>query len=82
MPEKSASLTFEGQVVQCLPSAKFVVELVDNKHLVHCTLSGRMRKNYIRLVRGDQVKVEITPYDLSKGRITWRESAVRLNRKN
>ena len=73
MPNKSAVLEFEGKVVKCLPGTRFIVELNDNKHQVHCMISGRMRKNYIRLVRGDSVTVEMTPYDLSKGRITYRK---------
>ena len=73
MPNKSAVLEFEGRVVECLPGTRFVVELNENKHRVHCIISGRMRKNYIRLVRGDNVIVEMTPYDLGKGRIIYRK---------
>ena len=73
MPNKSAVLEFEGKVVKCLPGTRFIVELNDNKHQVQCMLSGRMRKHYIRLVRGDNVIVEMTPYDLSKGRIIYRK---------
>lgn len=73
MPNKSAVLEFEGRVVQCLPGTRFVVELNENKHQVHCIISGRMRKNYIRLVMGDNVVVEMTPYDLTKGRIIYRK---------
>ena len=73
MPSKSAVLEFQGRVVKCLPGTRFVVELDDNKHQVHCVISGRMRRNYIRLVRGDNVIVEMTPYDLTKGRIIYRK---------
>ena len=72
---KQDSLEFAGRVVSCLPGARFVVELADNNHQITCTLSGKMRKNYIRLVRGDQVKVLMTPYDLEKGRIIFRQSS-------
>ncbi|MEM6997456.1 MAG: translation initiation factor IF-1 [Patescibacteria group bacterium] len=64
-------LEFEGTVIECLPGTQFIIEL-ENGHQIRCTLSGRMRKNYIRLVPGDRVKVEMTPYDLTKGRITYR----------
>ena len=73
MPKKDAGLEFEGRVVQCLPGTRFVVELNDNQHQVHCMISGRMRRRYIRLVMGDKVVVEMTPYDLSKGRIIYRK---------
>ena len=61
----------EGQVQEALPSATFKVEL-ENGHLVLAHLSGRMRMNYIRVLPGDRVLVELTPYDLTKGRITKR----------
>ena len=73
MPKKDAVLEFEGVVIECLPGTLFVVELNDNKHRVHCMISGRMRRRYIRLVKGDRVLVEMTPYDLSKGRIIYRK---------
>lgn len=73
MPKSDAVLEFEGQIVRCLPGTRFVVELNDNQHQVHCVIAGRMRRRYIRLVRGDRVVVEVTPYDLSKGRITYRK---------
>ncbi len=60
-----------GTIIECLPGTKFIVEL-ENGHQIRCTLSGRMRRYYIRLVPGDSVKVEMTPYDLTKGRITYR----------
>lgn len=73
MSNESAVLEFEGKVVKCLPGTRFVVELNENKHQVHCIISGRMRKHYIRLVMGDNVVVEMTPYDLTKGRIVYRK---------
>ena len=62
-----------GVVVEALPGTQFIVEL-ENGHRIIAHLSGRMRKHYIRLVPGDKVKVELTPYDLTKGRITYRKS--------
>ena len=61
----------EGTVVDTLPNTMFRVEL-DNGHLVTAHISGRMRKNYIRILTGDRVTVQLTPYDLTKGRITYR----------
>ena len=60
-----------GVVVETLPSAKFRVEL-ENGHTIIAHVSGKMRKHYIRLVPGDEVEVEMTPYDLTKGRISFR----------
>lgn len=71
MSNNKEILEFEGTVVECLPGTQFIIEL-ENGHQIRCTLSGKMRKNYIRLVPGDRVKVEMTPYDLTKGRITYR----------
>ena len=62
-----------GTVVEALPGTQFRVEL-ENGHIIIAHVAGRMRKNYIRLVPGDRVKVELTPYDLTKGRITYREN--------
>ncbi len=64
-------LEVEGTVKELLPSTQFMVEL-DNGHQVLAYLSGRMRKYYIRILLGDRVRVEMTPYDLSRGRITYR----------
>ncbi len=64
-------IEMEGKVLETLPNTMFRVEL-DNGHVVTAHISGRMRKNYIRILTGDRVKVEMTPYDLSKGRITYR----------
>lgn len=68
---KADILEMEGKVVETLPNTLFKVEL-ENGHIITAHISGRMRKHYIRILTGDQVKVEMTPYDLSKGRITYR----------
>lgn len=68
---KSDQITMEGEVVETLPNATFRVEL-ENGHTITAHISGRMRKHYIRILTGDRVTVEMTPYDLSKGRITYR----------
>jgi translation initiation factor IF-1 len=62
----------EGEVIDTLPNTTFRVKL-ENGHVVTAHISGKMRKNYIRILTGDKVRVELTPYDLSKGRITYRE---------
>lgn len=69
---KEESIEFSGVVVETLPNTMFRVEL-ENGHIINAHISGRMRKNYIRILTGDKVKVEMTPYDLSKGRIVFRE---------
>ncbi len=61
-----------GTVVEKLPNAMFQVEL-ENGHKVLAHISGKLRKNFIRILPGDQVKLEMSPYDLTKGRITWRD---------
>ncbi len=65
------TVVLEGKVVDTLPNAMFRVEL-ENGHTVLAYLSGKMRKYYIRVLLGDRVKVEMSPYDLTKGRITYR----------
>jgi translation initiation factor IF-1 len=65
------TITLEGKIVDTLPNAMFRVEL-ENGHTVLAYLSGKMRKYYIRLLLGDRVKVEMSPYDLTRGRITYR----------
>ncbi len=69
---KQDVIEMQGVVNEVLPNTMFRVEL-ENGHIVTAHISGRMRKHYIRILRGDQVTVEMTPYDLSKGRITYRE---------
>ena len=68
---KEEQIEMDGTVVDTLPNTTFRVEL-ENGHVVTAHISGKMRKNYIRILTGDLVKVELTPYDLSKGRITFR----------
>lgn len=68
---KEDVIEFEGTVVEALPNAMFVVEL-PNKHRILAHISGKLRMNYIRILPGDKVTVEMSPYDLTKGRITWR----------
>ena len=64
-------IKMQGKVVEALPNTQFLVEL-ENGHRVLCHISGKMRKHFIRLVPNDMVEVEMTPYDLTKGRITYR----------
>ena len=71
MTESKEVIKIVGVVVEILPSAKFRVEL-ENGHTIIAHVSGKMRKNYIKLVPGDRVEVEMTPYDLTKGRISFR----------
>ena len=68
---KEEHIEFEGTVIDTLPNTTFRVEL-ENGHVVTAHISGKMRKNYIRILTGDTVTVQLTPYDLSKGRITYR----------
>jgi translation initiation factor IF-1 len=69
---KEDHIEMAGTVIDTLPNTMFRVEL-ENGHIVMAHISGRMRKNYIRILTGDKVRVELTPYDLSKGRITFRD---------
>lgn len=68
---KEDQIEMEGAVIDALPNTMFRVEL-ENGHIVLAHISGKMRKNYIRILKGDKVTVEMTPYDLTKGRITFR----------
>ena len=68
---KEESIEMQGTILETLPNTKFRVQL-DNGHIVMAHISGKMRKNYIRILTGDKVTVQITPYDLTKGRITFR----------
>ena len=70
--EKEEALEVDGQVMQALANTQFRVQ-IDGGHIVTAHVAGRMRKNFIRIVPGDKVKVELSPYDLTKGRITFRE---------
>lgn len=69
---KEDHIEMAGTVMDTLPNTMFRVEL-ENGHIVTAHISGRMRKNYIRILTGDKVKVELTPYDLTKGRIIFRD---------
>ena len=71
MPKKEEKIEVEGTVTEALKSTQFRVEL-DNGHKVLAYLSGKMRKYYIRILLGDRVRVELSPYDLTRGRITYR----------
>lgn len=68
---KEDVLEVEGTILEALPNAQFKVEL-SNGHQILAHISGKLRMNYIRILPGDKVTVEMSPYDLSKGRITWR----------
>ncbi len=68
---KQGVIEFEGTIKESLPNAMFRVEL-DNGHKVLAHISGKIRKNFIKILPGDRVKVELTPYDLTRGRITYR----------
>jgi translation initiation factor IF-1 len=66
------TIELDGKVVEILPGGKFKVEL-ENKHIVEAHVSGKIRMNYIKILPGDTVKVELSPYDLTRGRITYRK---------
>ncbi|MBE7014271.1 MAG: translation initiation factor IF-1 [Ruminococcaceae bacterium] len=68
---KDDVLELEGTVIDALPNAMFMVEL-ENGHKILSHISGKLRMNYIKILPGDKVTVEVSPYDLTKGRITWR----------
>ena len=68
---KEESIEMQGTILETLPNTMFRAQL-DNGHIVMAHISGKMRKNYIRILTGDKVTVQITPYDLTKGRITFR----------
>lgn len=68
---KEEGIEMEGTIVETLPNTLFRVEL-ENGHVITAHISGKMRKNYIRILTGDKVTVQLTPYDLTKGRITFR----------
>ena len=71
MAKKEEKITLEGAVIEALPGTQFRVEL-DNGHEVLAYLSGKMRKYYIRILLGDRVRVEVSPYDLTRARIVYR----------
>jgi translation initiation factor IF-1 len=76
---KEDQIIMEGTVTETLPNTLFRVRL-DNGHMINAHISGRMRKSYIRVLTGDRVKVEMTPYDLSKGRIIFRGKGADLDK--
>ena len=69
---KADMIEIEGKVIEKLPNAMFRVEL-ENKHVVLAVISGKLRQNYIRILPGDKVTLELSPYDLNRGRIIWRD---------
>ena len=69
---KQASIEQDGVIVEALSNAMFRVEL-ENKHVVLAHISGKLRMNFIRILPGDKVTIELSPYDLTKGRIIWRD---------
>ncbi len=71
---KDDVIEVEGKVVESLPNATFKVKL-SNGHIITAYISGKLRMNFIRIVEGDSVKLEMSPYDLTKGRITWRSKS-------
>ena len=68
---KEDMIEVEGIVIEAMPNANFMVEL-EQGHKIHAHISGKLRMNYIKILPGDRVTVEMSPYDLTKGRITWR----------
>ena len=78
---KEEKIQIEGTVIEALPGTKFRV-LLDNDHEVLAYLSGKMRRYYIRILLGDRVKLEVSPYDLTRGRITYRQKKPRLQNTN
>lgn len=69
---KSSAIEFEGKVIEVIPGGSFKVKL-ENDHIVTAHVSGKIRMNHIRILPGDTVKLELTPYDLTRGRITYRK---------
>ncbi len=69
---KEGTLVVEGEVLENLPNTLFKVKLNESEKVILCYLSGKMRKNYIKILPGDKVRIEITPYDLNRGRIVYR----------
>ena len=77
---KAEKFEMEGKVLEKLPNAMFQVEL-DNGHQVLAHISGKLRMNYIRILPGDKVTVELSPYDLAKGRMVWRDGYRKILKK-
>ena len=76
---KEEAIEMKGVVKETLPNTIFRVEL-ENGHMITAHISGKMRKHYIRILTGDKVTVQMTPYDLSKGRIIFRKPKIQVNR--
>lgn len=70
---KDNVIIVEGEVIENLPNTLFKVKLDEGEKVILCYLSGKMRKNYIKILPGDRVKIELTPYDLNRGRIVYRK---------
>jgi translation initiation factor IF-1 len=70
---KEEKLIVDGKILEALPNAVFRVELIDTGHVILAHICGKMRMHYIKILPGDKVKVELSPYDLTRGRITYRE---------
>jgi translation initiation factor IF-1 len=70
---KEEKLIVEGRILESLPNAMFRVELIEGGHVILAHICGKMRMHYIKILPGDKVKVELSPYDLTRGRITYRE---------
>ncbi len=69
---KDNVLVIEGSVIENLPNTLFRVQLANSEKVILCYLSGKMRKNYIKILPGDKVRIEVTPYDVNRGRIVYR----------
>jgi translation initiation factor IF-1 len=78
---KEEAIEMEGVVIESLPNTNFKVKL-DNNHIINAHISGKMRKNYIRILLGDRVTVQLTPYDLTKGRIIFRNKDIKTTPTN
>lgn len=72
MGKNTELLEFQGQVIEVLPASTFKVQLADSDHVLICYIGGKLKQNKIKIILGDSVKLEVSPYDLSKGRITYR----------
>jgi translation initiation factor IF-1 len=70
---KEEKLVVEGKILESLPNAMFRVQLTEGGHIILAHICGKMRMHYIKILPGDKVKIELSPYDLTKGRITYRE---------
>ena len=77
---KEGVIETEGEVVEALPNAMFRV-MLSNNHIVLCGLSGKLRMNYIKVLTGDKVRLQLSPYDLTRGRIVWRDKISKVDNK-